>query len=638
MDPGGVWVGQVAFIIFSGALTLGGKEEWDIVQEKEAKAGKGKRESLYSFYENGIAKKSEEGKGILVAVKTLVGQGGGGIGLTGLSKSLTEYVLDAVAEQFYYENDRSLPLYPTEILAERFLREDFERYRRDLAKFLKDPAYFDEEKQWELEEFLNNLQNNPNPGVQRDCGQRLWDFYERYLKTRPRIPMESEDVLKHMVERLLEEGYAGLLLILDEVSLFMQGRQPADRVEDEKALVVLSNRLAKVENLPVWMVCAAQQAIETKSVGIKNIIADERLKLVPLLNKADYYYDIALNRVREITDAAAIDQYYEDYKRSFSWPQAFGKDQFARFFPFYPPAIDVVRAVSYNLTTVRSALYFMLETIKSMRKRQSDELITLWSLFDDVVSYEEDPSGTSRGIASIKTKFPEEWQAFEEAKRQIDNSLGGPLKVYRSRCEKIVKTLFLYHIANLSPNGLTHEELMNSVMEWKDHDKDRQADLQDNFDHYESLAGKLDTELVQVEKVGNHYRFNPTGSGTDPHELFLKARAEAENNAALRRDAWHQLLALDGWYVNTSLMSLDLAHNTQSIFRSIAPESQTDLTIRWHGREISGRIYMRDLLDIARRSAQLPSINSPDTGLDFHVYASSTAANSELDTLVNLEK
>jgi len=636
----GYWIqaefgsGKSHLLSFIGALALGSQAEWKIVQEKEDKSGRGKRESLYAFYENGLAKKAQEGKGILVAVKTLVGQGGGGIGLTGTNKTLTEYVLDAVAEQFYLENGRSLPLYPTEVLAERFLKEDFERNRKDLAKFLKDPTYFDEEKQWELDHFLDNLQNNPNPGVKRDCGQRLWDFYEQYLKMRPKIPVESEEVLKHMVERLLDEGYAGLLLILDEVSLFMQGRAQADRVEDEKALVVLSNRLAKVENLPIWTVCAAQQAIEIKSVGIKNIIADERLKLIPLLNKPDYYYDIALNRVREIIDPEAIDQYYEDYKRSFSWPQGFGKDQFARFFPFYPPAIDVVRAVSYHLTTVRSALYFMLETIKSMRKRQSDELISLWALFEDVVNYEEDPSGTTRGIASIKTKFPEEWEAFEEAKRQIDNALSGPLKVYRSRCEKIVKTLFLYHIANLSPNGLTHEELMNAVMEWKDHEKDRLADRQDNYDHYETLASRLSTELVQVEKIANHYRFKPTGSGTDPLEIFMKARAEAENNEALRRDAWRQLLALDGWYVNTSLMSLDMAHNIQSIFRAIAPDSQTDLTIRWHGREISGRMFMRDLLDIGRRNAQLPSINSAETGLDFHVYISSTAAVQELDTLV----
>ena len=43
--------------------------------------------------------------------------------------------------------------------------------------------------------------------------------------------------------------------------------------------MVLSNRLAKVENLPVWTVCSAQQAIETELTGVKSIIADERLKL-----------------------------------------------------------------------------------------------------------------------------------------------------------------------------------------------------------------------------------------------------------------------------------------------------------------------------------------------------------------------
>ena len=149
---------------------------------------------------------------------------------------------------------------------------------------------------------------------------------------------------------------------------------------------------------------------------------------------------------------------------------------------------------------VRSALYFMLQTLKTQRKRQSRELITLWSLFDDVVEYEEDPSGTTKGIASIKTKWPEAWQAYETAKRQLDTMTKGPLKVYRSRCEKIIRTLFLYHIANLAPNGLTFESLMNNVMEWKDHDKEQEADLQDNLDHYEILTAKLALELAPVTK------------------------------------------------------------------------------------------------------------------------------------------
>ena len=423
----GYWIqaefgsGKSHLLSFIGALALGGEKEWDIVSKKEEEAGRGKRESLAFFYENGLQKKSREGKGILIAVKTLVGQGS--INTAGDDKTLGSYILDAVAEQFYLENGKSLPLYPEEILAERFLSQDLERYSKDLQKYLQDPAYFDEENRMRLEEFLDALQNNQDPGIQRDLGQKLWDFYDRYLQIRPKIETDVEDVLKHMVQRLLAEGYAGLLLILDEVSLFMKGRSDKLRSEDEKALVVLSNRLAKVENLPVWTVCAAQQAIETKLVGVKNIIADERLKLVPLLNKQEDYYDIALARVRTIKDAAAIDQYYEDYKRGFSWPQAQGRDQFERFFPFYPPAIDVVRAVSYNLTTIRSALYFMLQTVKAQRKLQSNELITLWCLFDDVVNYTEDPSGTSRSIASIKTKFPTEWRAYEDAKRQIDEAI-----------------------------------------------------------------------------------------------------------------------------------------------------------------------------------------------------------------------
>jgi hypothetical protein len=641
----GYWIqaefgsGKSHLLSFIGALALAGEDEWQLVQDKEKQAGLGRRESLYNFYENGLVKKNQDSKGIFVAVKTLVGQGGGGIGLGDTGKDLTEYILDAVADQFFLETGKSLPLYPTEILAERFLNtDDFERYRRDLAKFLQDPTYFDEEAQEDINQFLDNLQNNPDPGIRRDCGQRLWEFYEHYLNTRPKIPMETEDILKHMVKSLLAEGYAGLLLILDEVSLFMRSRSDKQRFEDEKALVVLSNRLAKVENLPVWTVCAAQQAIETRMAGVKNIIARERLDLVPLLNNQDYYYDIALSRVREITDIGAVDQYYEDYQRSFSWPQAVGRDRFAHFFPFYPPSIDVVRAVSYNLTTVRSALYFMLQTLKTQRKRKSKELITLWSLFDDVVEYEEDPSGTTKGIANIKTKWPEAWQAYETAKRQLDTVTKGPLKVYRSRCEKIIRTLFLYHTANLAPNGLKYEDLMNSVMEWKDHAREQRADLQDNLDHYEILTDKLALELAQVVRVGRNYRFEPTGGGPQPRELFQKARAEAEQDEVARRQAWEALLALNGWEIRSALMTMDLASGIRSLFRDIASASQTDLTIKWHGREISGRVYMRDLLDIAKRGAMLPSINSAETGLDYAVFISSTPAVDQLDELIKAKQ
>ncbi len=627
--------GKSHLLSFIGALALGDKASWDLVREKEEKTGLGRRESLYSFYEGGLSKKTQEGKGILIAVKTLIGQGGGTVGLTETGRGLHEYVLDGVADQFFAENGRSLPLYPAELLAKRFIEEDHQRFQRDLAKFLKDSRFFDAEEQEELADFMQALRSTDS-GVLKDCGRKLWTFYTEYLKVRPQIPMEVEDILKHMVEALLEEGYTGLLLILDEVSLFMKGRSDNERIDDEKALVVLSNRLAKVENLPVWTVCAAQQQIETKMAGAKNILARERLDLVNLLDKQDYYYDIALSRVRTITDPTAIDQYYEDYKRSFSWVQATGRDKFGHFFPFYPPGIDVVRSLSYGLTTIRSALYFMLQTLKTQRKKESRELISLWGLFDDVVDYTEDPSGTTRSIAAIKIKYPDEWTAFEAARHELDSATKGHLKVYRNRCEKILRTLFLYYVSGLAPNGLSPEDLMNVVMEWKDHDKTQQADLQDNLDHYEALAGAIDTGLVQVEKIGTNYAFNAAGGKTDPREYFQRARTQAEGNEREYRDAWNQLLALgkEPWLVQTHFARLDLDFGTRSVFREIAPNNQTDVTVRWRGREVKGRVFMRDLL----RDIPATSINSAETDLDFGIYISSEPAVGRLDRLVAEKK
>ena len=636
----GYWVqaefgsGKSHLLSFVGALALGDEAAWNIVRRKEQEAGQGRRESLYSFYEEGLARKQQNGKGILVAVKTLVGEGGGAIGMAEHTRSLTEYILDAVAEQFFVETGRALPLYPSQLLVERFLAtDDLNRYQRDLARFLKDPAWFDDEEQQELADFMAAMKS-PDPNIQRDVGERLWRFYEQYLRIRPQIPMEAEPILEHMVNRLLDEGYAGLLLILDEISLFMKGRSDAQRVEDEKTLVVLANRLAKVKHLPVWVVCAAQEKLETKMAGVKNILARERLDPVPLLSDPAAYATIALHRVRTITEPGAIDPYYEDYKRSFSWPQAIGKSEFARFFPFFPPSLDIMRAISYNLTTVRSALYFMLETLKTQRKRQSREVITLWALFEGIVKYEEDPSGTTRGVASIKVKWPDVWHAYETARAQLDAQVRGPLMLYRQRADKIIKTLFLYHIADRAPNGLSAEELMNSVMEWRDHDKGQTADLQDNLDHYTVLCDQIALEIAQVERVGANYRFRATSGYTQPSEHFQRARAEVEQSQQEQRVAWEALLALDGWEVSAQLMKLNLGQGIRSVFRAIAPAAQTDVTLKWHGREISGRVFMRDLLSIARQNHMLPSINSTETGLDFAVFISSTPVTDEIAQLI----
>jgi len=638
----GYWVqaefgsGKSHLLSFIGALALGDEKIWNALQQKEKEAGVGKRDSLYYFWEKNNKKKNEkDSKGVFVVVKTLVGQGSGTIGIDDSDSHFVEYILDAIQEQYMVENGQAISLYPVEILAERFLEKDLDLYRGKLEKFLSDPRFFDDPET--LETFIKRLQDETDPGLRRDCGNILWRFYKECLETKPLIQMETEDILKHAVEVLLEEGYQGLLLILDEVSLFMQNRTGNQRVEDEKTLVVLSNRLVHNHNLPVWTVCSAQQKIVSR-LGERNIIANERLKLVPLLNDEKSYYDIALSRVRKITDESAAKAYYEDYKKSFTWPDSIGQDEFSRFFPFYPPAIDVVKAISYNLTTVRSALYFMHQALKTTFKTSSKEMITLWNIFDDVVKYEEDPSGTTQGIASIKTQWDKEWKAYEAAKRQIDSVTRGEIKRYRSRCEKILKTLFLYSIAKLRPDGLNDEELMNAVMEWKDHDGGQQADKTDNLDHYEILNEKVDLELVQVKKKDKGYIFVPEYTGFDWNDIFNKARMEAEQSKLLQDQAWEFLLRLKSWEIKSSFGVVDLVQGKRSIFAEVASSSQQKLKIQWHKREIAGSVLMRDLLEIAKNRAVVPMLDSSSNDEDFAVYISSDPCEAQLHQLAVNQK
>lgn len=634
----GYWIqaefgsGKSHLLCFLAVLALGRPEAWEIVRQKEEASGRGKRESLYRFWEEGIASKGQpgKGKGIFVIVKTLVGAGSGTIGLDHKGRRLSEYLLDAVKEQIQVELGKNISLYPAELLADRFIAEDLDRYRKDLTKFLRDPKYFDEDQFETADDFIRTIQQNRTPEYKRSCGNKLWRFYTEYLKVQPQIAAETEEILKHTVETILAEGYSGVLFVLDEVSLFMKNRDDDQRTDDEKTLVVLSNRLAKIYNLPVWTVCAAQQAIESK-MGVKNIIADDRLKLVKLLEEDKDYYDIVLARVRKINDPAAISNYFLHYKRGFSWPDSIGEQEFQHFFPFHKPAIEVLRAITYELTTTRSAIHFMHQTLKHQIKHEGNELIRLWELFDEAVRYEEDPSGVHAGLVAIKTRRESDYRAFEACKRQLDGLTKGYLKVYRDKAIKVIQTLFLYHIARTRQQGLTPEEIANSVLIQRDAD----AMPDENNQHYETIAENLKKELRQIvqnfdEDKRPRYRFDPVFTGVDPRAEFAKARDEAEAHEVMLKESWEHLLALDEWPIRTRQMTIDLSNGVRSIFRDIAPyvapwedhsrvhAGDQTLELIWQGRQITGQVGMRDFGRLSE--ARLPAIDSEQTDHDFAVY------------------
>jgi hypothetical protein len=645
----GYWVqaefgsGKSHLLCLVAALALGSADAWDLLRQKEEKAGRGKRESLYQFWEEGLkAKSGGKNKGIFVIAKTLVGEGGGPIAIDGRAgKSLVEYILKAAKEQIQVETGKNLSLYPAELLVDRFLEKDVDRYRHDLKKFLSDPRFFHEKQFEDVDDFLRDMRENKSPEFKRSCGNKLWQFYSDYLQVTPDLAAESEDVLQQMVETILAEGYSGVLLLLDEVSLFMKDREEQQRTEDEKTLVVLSNRLAKVKNLPIWTVCAAQQAIESK-LGVKNILATDRLSLVTLLDNEKDYFDIALARVREITDPDAIPNYYLHYQRGFKGISGAGETEFRTFFPFHKPALVVLRQITYALTTQRSAIHFMHQTLKQQIKAKGNELIRLWQLFDETVSYEEDPSGVQSGISSIKTTRENEYKAYKEGEAQINNATRGALKIYRQKALCTLQTLFLYHLARLQTKGLLPEELAYNVL------IERKADCtpEENEQHYESIAENLLRETGQVDSETDEakrprYRFKPERSLVNPKREWEKARNEAEASEKIQQEAWEHLLALDTWPVRTKQMNIDLSGGVKSQLadiasfvgpwedRSTARAGDQELEVSWLGRAISGRVGMRNLVKVAAEQENLPRIDSENSDLDFSVMVSTKPIGQE---------
>jgi hypothetical protein len=199
----GYWIqaefgsGKSHLLCFLSALALGNKQSWELVREKEQKAGRGKRESVYRFWEEGLEAKSSQSKGVFVVVKTLVGAGGGPIGLADQGRYLSEYIIDAVKEQLQCELGKNLSLYPTELLADRFLLEDLDRYRTDLKKFLCDPRFFETDEFEDINDFIRDIQQDKTPEYKRSCGNKLWRFYTEYLRVKPDLAAETEDILKH---------------------------------------------------------------------------------------------------------------------------------------------------------------------------------------------------------------------------------------------------------------------------------------------------------------------------------------------------------------------------------------------------------------------------------------------------------
>lgn len=580
-------VGKSHLIAATAVLAVGGSAAWDRVkerEEKEKKAGPGARlDSLW--------RKKIEAKRIFPIVFSLEGCGGS------REKKLEDFILDEAQATFALRENKPLAVYPEEHLARLFLKDHQKAFRDDLRTFLADKRLMRGLPAYEYDEFLKALQD---PTAQRDAGRVLTAFYH-YKNLQPQVPTERGERLGRAVQDILEAGYHGVFVAIDEMSEYLRRSQFTS--DDEDCLLALSSTLAKARARPIWTLVAAQ----AEHTNPKKIIGPDRLREELLEHKAERFRDIVVQRTRTVEDPAAITVYYNGFKNLLPWVKATPKEEFEGAFPFPPDAIQQIRAISTKLTGTRSTISFLHRALKRAVEDGDRDLVPLWRIFDDLMSYNETPSTSSSGAISLRSKFRGEVAALEAAQATLKRVTEGQLarSQNRSRAERILNTLFLYHIAGVA--GLTREQILDAVCDLKPNEDELEAQL----GHYETILEEMRGKLRnQIRFREGRYEFVPKETG-QYDDLVYQAAERLKNDK--------ELFAR---YLGRLMVFTD---EPASPFSEFVPEEdgrQLQFKTYWHGQERSGRVTAADLLRPNARPGDVDTHGNED---DFLVLLSRRA-------------
>jgi hypothetical protein len=575
-------VGKSHLLAATAVMALGGPAAWEEVKKREAvegKAGPGARlDALW--------RKKLEKRRLFPIVFSLEGFGGGH------QMRLEDFILEEAQATFALREGKPLAVYPEEHLARLFLKEHQKAFKDELRGFLADERLTRGLPQYDYEDFLKALQN---PHAQRDAGRVLTAFY-RHKKISPHVPTERGERLGRAMRDVLEAGYDGVFIAIDEMSEYL--RRSNFQSDDEDCLLTLSSTLAKAQALPVWTLVAAQSAHSNP----RKIIGPDRLREELLEHKAERFRDIVVQRTRELKDKDGVDVYFAGLKTLVPWVKNTTKEDFESCFPFPPDAIDVIRNISTKLTGTRSTISFLHRALQKTVQEGTKELVPLWRVFDDLMSYNETPSTASTGAVSIRSKFRGEVAALEAAQATLQRITDGQLSrpQNRSRAERILNTLFLYHLAGVS--GLTREQILDAVCDLKPNEDELEAQL----GHYETILEEMRGKLRnQIRFREGRYEFVPkeTGQYDDlPHQAAERLKADP---------------VLFWQYVDRAMNMAD--PEAQSPFADLIGEDevrQIQVKTTWHGQERTGRCMAAD---IGRANARAPEVDTHGNEDDFVV-------------------
>lgn len=369
---------------------------------------------------------------------------------------------------------------------------------------------------------------------EREGADSLAELLPAYFQSsgvKPDIAVSVKDRLASIYRQILEHGYTGLLVIIDEYEGWFRIRSASREMteQDEDLLETLGYILPKQLELAVHTIVASQSSIPAKLAGGQ--AGDRYVRLGLLAGAGDHEYDIiAARRVRGLDPdrKPEIQDYYRYYRDAFDFARNMSENEFQDTFPFQPRCFEIVRRITArDLPTARSGILILYETLKQ------DELLKRNTLIRsaDLVS-----SAHLRQDCFNQQVYKSHFQAYQRALEDLP-----ALEMDaddRSLAEAVLTTLFLWHTAYLeNPRAMSLKDLAQATLTVSD-----VVRAEDNVRYVLSLM----QALPQIQFENDAAKFIPAGDeGIKPISLFRDAVRRVQGQKYEVAKTWTDSLFYD---------------------------------------------------------------------------------------------
>jgi len=383
------------------------------------------------------------------------------------------------------------------------------------------------------------------------------------------ITTSVKDRLAGIYHQIIAQGYAGILLIIDEYEGWanIHVNNLEARAKDEDLLETLGYLLFKELGLAVHAIVASQSAMPAKLHGGQE--GDRFIPLQLLASQDEHDYDIiASRRVRSLNPQRfpEITDYFNFYNQTFDFARLLTEEEFKETYPFQPRCFEIVRRItSRDLPGPRSGIRILFEVLQNKDLLARDMLIRVGDLIHSDHLLKDCLS---------KPVYKPHYTAYNNAMQALPSL--GMVDDDLDLAKNLLTTLYLWYEANfdrphkpLSVKELTEATLLvDNVLKAEDSVLLVLSDL---------------NALPQIQLEGESAHFIPSEDTVLPPNIFREYVRKIQQG--------DRYPVISTW--NDSLLWKTLFTNTKpGMFADLETERPVSRSFEVHNLQYSGEIIL----------------------------------------------